>query len=122
MEINGEPWLVGKDVAKALGYERATKAVQDHVDKEDKDGVPIQDSIGRMQKTPIINESGIYSLILGSKLESAKKFKHWVTSEVLPSIRKHGVYMTPETRTAAPQAPISRDSFLPAKSPKALQR
>ena len=94
MEINGEPWFVGKDVATALGYERATKAIRDHVDNEDLDEVPIQDSIGRKQKTPIINESGMYSLILGSKLDGAKRFKRWVTSEVLPSIRKLGAYAT----------------------------
>lgn len=100
--INDEVWFVGKDVAKALGYERATKAIQDHVEEEDKDGIPIRDSIGRMQNTPIINESGLYSLILSSKLPTAKKFKRWVTSEVLPSIRKNGGYimnqenMTPE--------------------------
>ena len=91
---NGEPWFIGKDVATILGYERATKAIQDHVDEEDKDVVPIQDSIGRLQNSPIINESGLYSLILGSKLPSAKRFKHWVTSEVLPAIRQNGVYMT----------------------------
>lgn len=96
MEHNGEPWFVGKDIAEILGYERSTKAVADHVDPEDRDAVPIQDSIGRMQNTPIINESGLYSLILSSKLSAAKKFKRWVTSEVLPSIRKHGTYMTPE--------------------------
>ncbi len=90
--IDDEPWFVGKDVATALGYERATKAIQDHVNEEDKDEIPIQDSIGRMQKTPIINESGLYALIFGSKLESAKRFKHWVTSEVLPTIRKTGGY------------------------------
>ena len=90
--IDNEPWFVGKDVATALGYERATKAIQDHVNGEDKDEIPIQDSIGRMQKTPIINESGLYALIFGSKLESAKRFKHWVTSEVLPAIRKTGGY------------------------------
>ncbi|MEI3258200.1 MAG: phage antirepressor [Faecalimonas umbilicata] len=90
--IDNEPWFVGKDVATSLGYERATKAIQDHVDSEDKDEIPIQDSIGRMQKTPIISESGLYALIFGSKLESAKRFKHWVTSEVLPSIRKTGGY------------------------------
>lgn len=90
--IDDETWFVGKDVANALGYERATKAIQDHVDDDDKDEVPIQDSIGRMQKTPVINESGLYTLIFGSKLESAKRFKHWVTSEVLPTIRKTGGY------------------------------
>ena len=93
----GEPWFVGKDVAEVLGYERATKAIQDHVDEDDKDAVPVQDSIGRMQNTPIINESGLYSLILSSKLPGAKKFKRWVTSEVLPSIRKTGGYHLPQT-------------------------
>lgn len=93
LTIDGEPWFVGKDVAEALGYARSTKAVQDHVSEEDKDVVPIQDSIGRMQETPIINESGLYSLILSSKLESAKTFKHWVTAEVLPTIRKTGGYI-----------------------------
>lgn len=81
VEIDGQPWFVGKDVAKSLGYERSTKAIQDHVDSEDKDGIPIQDSIGRMQNTPIINESGLYSLIMSSKLPTAKQFKRWVTSE-----------------------------------------
>lgn len=94
--INGEPYFVGKDVAEILGYERPTKAVSDHVDSEDIDGVPIQDSIGRMQNTPIINESGLYSLILSSKMPNAKKFKRWVTAEVLPAIRKHGVYAVDE--------------------------
>lgn len=87
---------MGKDVATALGYERATKAIQDHISNDDKDAVPIQDSIGRMQKTPVINESGLYALIFGSKLESAQRFKHWVTSEVLPAIRKTGSYAIPQ--------------------------
>lgn len=97
VQLNNETYFVGKDVAEALGYERATKAIQDHVDVDDKDEIPIQDSIGRMQKTPIINESGLYALIFGSKLESAKRFKHWVTSEVLPAIRKTGAYRKPMT-------------------------
>lgn len=92
VQLNNETYFVGKDVAEALGYERTTKAIQDHVDSEDKDEVPIRDSIGRMQKTPVITESGLYALIFGSKLESAKRFKHWVTSEVLPAIRKTGSY------------------------------
>ena len=92
--IDGEPWFIGKDVASILGYARPTKAIQDNVDEEDKDEVLVEDSIGRKQKTPIINESGLYSLILSSKLPNAKKFKRWVTSEVLPGIRKHEVYMT----------------------------
>lgn len=96
VQMNDETYFVGKDVAEALGYERGTKAIQDHVSEEDKDVVPIQDSIGRMQNTPVINESGLYALIFGSKLESAKRFKHWVTSEVLPSIRKHGMYAVDE--------------------------
>ena len=73
VEVDGEPWFVGKDIARALGYERPTKAILDHVDGEDKRAIPIQDSIGRMQETPIINESGIYALVFGSKLESAKR-------------------------------------------------
>lgn len=97
VQLNNEIYFVGKDVAEALGYERATKAIQDHVDTDDKDEIPIQDSIGRMQKTPVINESGLYALIFGSKLESAKRFKHWVTSEVLPAIRKTGSYQKPMT-------------------------
>lgn len=92
LDKNGVVWFVGKDVASILGYERGAKAIQDHVDDEDKDAVPIQDSIGRKQNTPIINESGLYSLILSSKLPAAKAFKRWVTSEVLPSIRKTGGY------------------------------
>ena len=98
VEIESEPWFVGKDVATVLGYSNHNKALKDHVDQEDKkDGVTIRDSIGRNQQAVAINESGLYSLILSSKLPSAKKFKHWVTSEVLPSIRKHGAYATPET-------------------------
>ena len=97
VNVNGEPWLVGKDVAEALGYERGTKAITDHVDEEDKDVIPVRDSIGRMQNTPIINESGVYALVFSSKLPKAKEFKRWVTSEVLPSIRKHGAYMTKPT-------------------------
>ena len=98
VEINNEPWFVGKDVASVLGYANTRKALADHIDDEDKlDGVTIRDPIGREQNPVIINESGLYSLILSSKLPTAKKFKHWVTSEVLPTIRKHGAYMTPET-------------------------
>ena len=82
-----------KDVALALGYKLARKAVQDHVDKDDVLKRNLIDSLGRQQLTTFINESGLYSLILSSKLESAKRFKHWVTSEVLPSIRKQGGYM-----------------------------
>lgn len=94
-EVDGEPWFVGKDVATILGYTNTRKALTDHVENEDRqDGVTIRDSIGREQKPVLINESGLYSLVLGSKLPSAKRFKHWVTSEVLPAIRQNGVYMT----------------------------
>lgn len=95
--IENEPWFVGKDVAEVLGYSNPRKAIIDHVDREDKtDGVTIRDSIGREQNPVCINESGLYSLILSSKLPNAKKFKRWVTSEVLPTIRKHGMYATEE--------------------------
>ncbi len=98
VEIENEPYFVGKDVATVLGYSNPRKALLDHIDEEDKlDGVTIRDSIGREQKPVVINESGLYSLILSSKLPTAKKFKRWVTSEVLPSIRKHGAYMTSAT-------------------------
>ena len=96
ININDEPWFVGKDVAEALGYSNASKAVMTHVDDEDK-GVTKCDTLGGRQELTIINESGLYSLVLSSKLPSAKEFKRWVTSEVLPSIRKHGAYMSPET-------------------------
>lgn len=95
--IDDEPWFVGKDVAEILGYSNPRKAIIDHVDDEDKtDGVTIRDSIGREQHPMCINESGLYSLVLSSKLPNAKKFKHWVTSEVLPQIRKTGSYATPQ--------------------------
>lgn len=93
LEIDGEPWFVGKDVADALGYSNSRKAIADHVDPDDKkDGVTIRDAIGREQQAVAINESGLYSMIFGSKLEEAKRFKHWVTAEVLPAIRKTGSY------------------------------
>lgn len=94
--INNEPFFVGKDVAEDLGYTNSRKALSDHVDQEDK-GVTICDTLGGKQEMTVINESGVYALIFSSKLPKAKEFKHWVTSEVLPSIRKHGAYMTPET-------------------------
>lgn len=91
--INDEPWFVGKDVADILGYSNSRKALSDHVDDEDK-GVTKSDTLGGNQNITIINESGLYSLILKSKKPEAKQFKRWVTSEVLPTIRKHGAYMT----------------------------
>lgn len=92
IEINGEPWLVGKDVTEILGYQNASKALSDHVDEDDKLNNESLSSLGQRGGW-LINESGLYSLILGSKLPQAKQFKKWVTAEVLPSIRKHGGYI-----------------------------
>ena len=98
--IENEPWFVGKDVAEALGYSNASKAVSTHVGEEDRilKVLEADSQNGNVVKTQtaLINESGLYALIFGSKLESAKRFKHWVTSEVLPAIRKHGVYAVDE--------------------------
>ncbi|ADL53255.1 phage antirepressor [Clostridium cellulovorans] len=102
--INNEPWFIGKDVAEKLGYSNGRDALNKHVDEDDK-GVANCDTPGGKQDLVIINESGLYSLILGSKLPNAKKFKKWVTSEVLPSIRKHGVYMTNDTIEKAITSP-----------------
>lgn len=97
LTINDEPYFVARDVAEILGYSNPRKAIIDHVDEEDKtDGVTIRDSIGREQTPVLINESGLYSLILSSKMPNAKKFKRWVTSEVLPAIRRHGIYAIDE--------------------------
>ena len=93
MEINGEPWFVGKDIATALGYSNPRDALSKHVDSDDK-GVANCDTPSGTQKMTIINESGMYSLILGSKLDGAKRFKRWVTSEILPTIRKTGAFAT----------------------------
>ena len=98
LNIDGEPWFVGKDIAVALGYSAPRNAIQAHVDNEDKTTALIQCTGSEYKSNAvIINESGLYSLILSSKLTSAKKFKRWVTSEVLPSLRKHGAYFTAET-------------------------
>lgn len=95
VNVAGEPWFVGKDVAEALGYEASRNAITKHVDDEDKLTHQISAS-GQNRNMTIINESGLYSLILSSKLPTAKKFKRWVTSEVLPAIRKHGNYTAPK--------------------------
>ena len=95
VDQNGEPWFVGKDVAAALGYGNPQKAIRDHVDEQDR-GVNEMDTPGGKQPIAIINESGLYSLIFGSKLEGAVRFKRWVTSEVLPTLRKTGSYMMPK--------------------------
>ncbi len=96
--INGEPWMVGKDVATALGYAKPENAIASHVDAEDKTTTLIQGTGSNYKSNAVcINESGLYSLVLSSKLPTAKKFRRWVTSEVIPSIRKHGAYITPDT-------------------------
>ena len=95
LEINNEPWFVGKDVAEVLGYADTFGAIKKHVENEDKQNCQ-NDSFESNRGLTIINESGLYSLILSSKLPKAKEFKHWVTSEVLPAIRKHGGYLSPE--------------------------
>lgn len=102
VEVDGEPWLVGKDVAQALGYSNPQKAIRDHVDEEDR---TVNESF-TVNGTPIslINESGLYSLVLSSKLPGAKKFRRWVTSEVLPSIRKTGGYAIPQDYPSALRA------------------
>ena len=94
-EKNGEPWFVGRDVCNILGYGNPRDAIARHIDEDDK-GVVKSDTLGGNQNLTVINESGLYSLILSSKLPNAKRFKHWVTSEILPSIRKHGMYATDE--------------------------
>lgn len=95
IEFENEPWFVGKDVATILGYKDTSDALKKHVDEDDKLTRRFADS-GQGRNMYIINESGLYSLILSSKLPNAKKFKHWVTKEVLPTIRKHGAYLTPD--------------------------
>ena len=97
VEINGEPWLVGKDVAAALGYKEPTKAVREKVDPEDK-GVSKIDTPSGTQDMLIINESGFYSLVLSSKMPKAKRFKRWVTADVLPAIRRNGAYELAQTQ------------------------
>lgn len=120
MLIDDDPWFVGKDIAVALGYNNPQKAIRDHVDEQDK-GVNEMDTPGGKQPIIIINESGLYSLIFSSKLESAQRFKHWVTHEVLPSIRKHGMYMTDnllETAIANPDFVIGLIQNMKAEKEK----
>ena len=104
VEIDGEPWFVGKDVADILEYQNGSRDINRHVDEEDRHKVMIFDG-NQDKETIVINESGLYSLILSSKMPNAKKFKRWVTSEVLPSIRKHGAYMTESTLEQALTSP-----------------
>lgn len=101
--IDGEPWMVGKDVAIALGYESPSAAISKKVDAEDR-GLSKMETPSGIQEMTVINESGLYSLVLSSKLPTAKKFRRWVTSEVLPSIRKTGGYQLPQTYAEALRA------------------
>lgn len=103
IEKDGEPWFVGKDVAGALGYSKERNAIATHVDEEDKKDAPIQGDLGGTQSMTIINESGLYSLVLSSKLPTAKKFKRWVTNEVIPSIRKTGSYSALDMTQLSPE-------------------
>lgn len=102
--INDEPWFVGKDVAQILGYSNPRDALSKHVDDEDKNSVAIRDGNKGNPNQTVINESGVYALVFGSKLPSAKRFKHWVTSEVLPTLRKTGGYTMPKTYLEALKA------------------
>lgn len=109
--VNNEPWFVGKDVCNVLGYQNPSKALQDHVDFEDKLNNETLSSLGQRGGW-IINESGVYALIFGSKLPDAKKFKHWVTSEVLPKLRKTGSYSAKEMSSEE----LMAKAFIEAKS------
>ena len=102
VELDGEPWLVGKDVATALGYSNTRDALDRHVDPEDKNTVVNPDGNRGNPNMTIINESGLYSLVLSSKLPTARKFRRWVTSEVIPSIRRSGGYIAGQKELRAP--------------------
>ena len=114
VEEGGEPWFVGKDVASALGYKNPQEAIRTHVDEEDK-GVSEILTPGGTQNTPIINESGLYSLVLSSKLPGAKRFKRWITAEVLPSIRKHGGYIA-QQEALSPEELMAQALFVAQKT------
>ena len=103
IEKDGEPWFVGKDVATILGYAKPLNALATHIDEDDSLKQGLTDNMGRMQETIFINESGLYSLVLSSKLPNAKKFKRWVTSEVIPSIRKTGSYSALDMTQLSPE-------------------
>lgn len=115
LDINGEPWFVGKDVAEVLGYVKPLNALATHIDEDDSLKQGLTDSMGRIQETILINESGLYSLILSSKLPNAKAFKRWVTSEVLPSIRRTGTYKMPTGSDLLAAAVIEAQKLLAEK-------
>lgn len=104
LTINGEPWFVGKDIAEKLEYQNGSRDIERHTDDDDRKIIPLFDGT-QNRNTIVINESGVYSLILSSKMPNAKRFKHWVTSEVLPSIRKYEVYMTDNMLTKSIEDP-----------------
>ena len=118
--INGDPWFVGKDVAAALGFTNPRDAISTHVFDEDK-GVESIDTLGGKQKMTVINESGLYALVFGSRLKSAQRFKHWVTSEVLPAIRKAGSYQAPQGKELLALAVLEAQKTIEEQS-KAIER
>lgn len=107
---DGQPWFVGKDVTDALGYSKSRNAISNHVDEDDALKQGVIDSLGRTQQMTFINESGLYSLILSSKLETAKRFKRWVTSEILPTIRRTGGYVGNEDMFVERYLPFADDA------------
>lgn len=117
--INGDPWFVGKDVAAALGFTNPRDAISTHVFDEDK-GVESIDTLGGKQKMTVINESGLYALVFGSRLKSAQRFKHWVTSEVLPAIRKTGSYQAPQGKELLALAVLEAQKTIEAQT-KAIE-
>lgn len=124
IQIDGEPWFVGKDVAKNLGYKDTSDALKNHVDEEDKLTRCFTDS-GQSREMYIINESGLYSLTLSSKLESARKFKRWITHEVIPEIRRSGTYHLPQTYQEALRAladKVEQNEKLAAENAKLLPK
>lgn len=118
--INGDPWFVGKDVAAALGFTNPRDAISTHVFDEDK-GVESIDTLGGKQKMTVINESGLYALVFGSRLKSAQRFKHLVTSEVLPAIRKTGSYQAPQGKELLALAVLEAQKTIEEQS-KAIER
>ena len=121
VQLNNETYFVGRDVASALGYSKARNAIAIHVSDDDKKDAPIQGTLGGTQQMTVINESGLYSLVLGSKLESAKRFKHWVTSEVLPTLRKTGSYGMPQGKELLALAVIEAQKTIEEKD-KEIER
>lgn len=121
VQLNNETYFVGRDVANALGYSKARNAIAIHVSDDDKKDAPIQGTLGGTQQMTVINESGLYSLVLSSKLESAKRFKHWVTCEVLPTLRKTGSYGMPQGKELLALAVIEAQKTIEEKD-KEIER